>query len=258
MMVAYYQHDISGWMDGTEGLEDGEYRAYHVICELLYLNNGPIILHESGIAGRCNQHPLAFRRNVEKLVQRKKLIRTDDGKISNRRVESELARIMSKRRKTAVDPARTPAQPPGGSLGVQRGSRGGNGSKPLENKEPALFDDTLDKTRQDSLSPNGERRDPDVRTDLFRYGLSVLIKITGKTPSQCRALIGAWLKETRDDAVAVLRIIEDAKRENVADPVPWIKRALVHRYGATGARPSRNGRAALALRMMQQNNEEET
>lgn len=107
-MVASYVHHIAAWMDGTESLPDGEYRVYHVVCELIYLNNGPIILHESGIAGRCNQHLLAFRRHLAKLVEHQKLVVGSDGKLSNRRAESELkARI-----KPQSNPPQTPARPP--------------------------------------------------------------------------------------------------------------------------------------------------
>jgi hypothetical protein len=107
-MVASYVHHIVAWMDGTESLPDGEYRAYHVICELIYLNNGPIVMHESGIAGRCNQHVLAFRRNLAKLVERRKLMLGADGKLSNRRAESELkARV-----KPTSDHPSTPSGPP--------------------------------------------------------------------------------------------------------------------------------------------------
>ena len=65
-MVAYYQHDIAAWMDGTEGLSDGEYRVYHIICQLIYLKDGPIVMHETGIAGRCHQHVLALHQGWER------------------------------------------------------------------------------------------------------------------------------------------------------------------------------------------------
>ena len=67
-MVEFFQRHISAWMDGTEGLTDGEYRVYDVICNLIYLNDGPIIIHESGIAGRCHQHILTFRKNFKTLI----------------------------------------------------------------------------------------------------------------------------------------------------------------------------------------------
>jgi hypothetical protein len=137
-MAASYQHDIAAWMDGTESLSDGEYRAYHVVCELIYLNNGPIVLHESGIAGRCNQHVLAFRRNFAKLIERGKL-RVESGKIMNARAATELTRSQKRTLvEPPADPPQTPATPP-------PSSRGDHASKPLKTKE-------LAKTEVSSLS----------------------------------------------------------------------------------------------------------
>jgi len=48
------KHDIAAWMDGTEQLDAEPYRAYHVICQLIYLNEGPVPLQFRGpYAGRC-------------------------------------------------------------------------------------------------------------------------------------------------------------------------------------------------------------
>lgn len=66
----------------------------------------------------------------------------------------------------------------------------------------------------------------DIRTKLFRDGLTTLRQMTGKAESASRSLIGRWLKAAKDDAKQVLRAIEDARDEQVADPVPWIERAL--------------------------------
>lgn len=152
-MVAYYQHDIASWMDGTEGLTDGQYRAYHVVCELIYLNNGPIVLHESGIAGRCNQHTLAFRCNLKKLIELGKIVECDKGKISNRRVEAELAKIMRRKRGTSAappaDPRPTPAEPPANLGGVSNRSKGGNARKPLKSNNATAVVRRIDKTRID-------------------------------------------------------------------------------------------------------------
>lgn len=182
-MVAYYQRSISAWMDGTESLDDGEYRVYDVICNLIYLNDGPIVMHESGIAGRCNQHPLKFRRNFQKLVERGKLIVLEGGKITNARVESELKKIGSRKRGALPNPSRTPAEPPGGREGVRRGSPGGSSGNPLKDNEAGLFDDDLDKRRKDSplanargAEPSAVMKDPppDPEADYYRRGREVL------------------------------------------------------------------------------------
>jgi|SRR5882724_1864078 len=113
-MVSWYKHDIPAWMDGTEGLDDGPYRAYHIICQLIYLNEGPIALNEIGIAGRCKQHILAFRRNLRTLMELKKLVLID-GRLSNDRAATELQSVANHRV--------TSAKGGRGSAGVAKGSR---------------------------------------------------------------------------------------------------------------------------------------
>lgn len=257
-MVAFYQHDIAAWMDGTESLSDGEYRAYHIVVQMIYQHNGPIVAHESGIAGRCNQHPLAFRKNLQKLLDAGKIVRTADGKLANGRADSELKKIASRRRKYPSDPKPTPAEPGGGAAGVQRGSAGGSAAKPLKNKEATLFGEALDNRIKDkNVEAIASTATPleDVRTKLFRGGFETLVRISGKPPAALRTLVGRWLRDTRDDAVAVLRAIEDAELNRVAEPVAWIERALRARHGP-GAPATKNGRAAIAARFAEQRRNE--
>lgn len=72
-MVGFYKHDIPAWMDGTEALSDGAYRVYHVVVQLIMLNEGPIARNDRGIAGRCNQTVKAFGRYLDELISIGKL-----------------------------------------------------------------------------------------------------------------------------------------------------------------------------------------
>lgn len=75
-------------------------------------------------------------------------------------------------------------------------------------------------------APAVEDKTEDARTALFRSGLGILRYASGRTDQQCRTLIGKWLKKADDDARRVLRVIEDARDNQVADPVSWIEAAL--------------------------------
>lgn len=151
-MVAWFKHDIPAWMDGTEGLDDGPYRAYHVICQLIYLNEGPISLNEVGIAGRCKQHILAFRRNLRTLIDLGKL-HLIDGRLSNDRAATELQSVANHRATSAKGgrgSAGVAKRSRQGVEGVDAGSKLDDGSKPLENKDPTtvtLLDHQHHKTR---------------------------------------------------------------------------------------------------------------
>ena len=113
-MVKFYKHDIADWMDGTEGLSDGAYRAYHVICQLIYLNEGPIKIHERGLAGRCNQRVDHFKRNLNDLLTVGCVV-SNDGLLSVYRCSNELLTILYRRSsvsKSLKNKGATQPQPP--------------------------------------------------------------------------------------------------------------------------------------------------
>lgn len=183
-MVAWYKHDIPAWMDGTEALSDGAYRTYHVICQLIYLNEGPVALNEHGIAGRCRQSLRAFRRNLNELVQSGKLT-LENGRLRNSRADVELEK---------VDENRINASKGGMISGESRNIP----DKPLKTHDPpqatlredrSLIDETrLDETRQ----KNGARE--------TRAGGEASAK-----PKRGTRLDGSWQpsKEDREAAFAL-------------------------------------------------------
>lgn len=142
-MVAYYKHNIAHWMDGTEDLSHTAYRAYHVICQLIYLHEGPITLNEQGIAGRCKQKPSVFRRAIKELVDANK-IRIVDGKIDNARAEDELVKI-NKRGRTGTKSDASGSHPDSTRPDLQ-----GN---QLKLHTPSGDDPPLDKTRKEITPP---------------------------------------------------------------------------------------------------------
>jgi uncharacterized protein YdaU (DUF1376 family) len=136
MMVAWYKHDIPAWMDGTESLDAEPYRAYHVICQLIYMNEGPIALNEHGIAGRCKQSVRTFRAALKVLLDSGKLT-LDDGRLNNSRAEKELENVSDNRVNA-------------GKGGQKSGEVRKSISKPLKSKksdEASLQDDRSLKTR---------------------------------------------------------------------------------------------------------------
>jgi hypothetical protein len=131
-MVAWFKHDIPAWMDGTEALDDGPYRAYHVICQLIYLNEGPIAHNEHGIAGRCKMHILKFRKCLDHLVTIGKLTINPDHTIDQPRANLELQKIGTNR--------------------VNAGLGGSSPRKSLKNNDPVeatLHEDRSLKTREE-------------------------------------------------------------------------------------------------------------
>lgn len=95
-MVGFYKHDIPAWMDGTETLSDSAYRAYHVVVQLIMLNEGPIALNERGLSGRCNMTVKAFGRALAELIAAGK-VTVEGGRIHNARAGRELESVMKNR-----------------------------------------------------------------------------------------------------------------------------------------------------------------
>ncbi|KRQ99253.1 DUF1376 domain-containing protein [Bradyrhizobium valentinum] len=214
-MVTFYKHDIPDWMDGTEALDAETYRTYHVICQLIYLNEGPIANNEHGIAGRCRQHIHTYRRCLRTLTDLGKL-RVEDGRIANDRAITELQ---------AIDDNRTRAAHGGKKSAIVRAQKRNDENNSLKNNDPAqaalskhsnIRDKTrLEETREEKkdAAPNGARSisdelplghddgprsvTTDPETDLFRRGREVLGKSAGGLISQ--------LLKAKDGKVALAR-----------------------------------------------------
>ena len=158
-MVSWFKHDIPAWMDGTEALSDGAYRAYHVICQQIYLHEGSIALNEHGIAGRCRQSVRAFRRNLAELLAAKKLT-LENGRLSNSRADLELEKIGENR---------INASKGGGKSGETRRAN----AKSLQNKAgaEAPLPDTRslkDKTREEETRAKHDARASTLRVDIVK------------------------------------------------------------------------------------------
>lgn len=135
VMVTWYKHDIPKWMDGTEALTDAEYRVYHVICELIYLNEGPILRHDRGIAGRCNQDVRRTKCVINSLLSKGKLTSTS-GQLDNNRCTTELRLLQ-----------------------VNRQSNGHRHRNPLKTNDPEGVTPALEKTREEKTNTTSKEVD---------------------------------------------------------------------------------------------------
>lgn len=84
----------------------------------------------------------------------------------------------------------------------------------------------------------------DHRKRLFDEGLPKFAKMTGKGPDSCRSFIGKCLADAEDSAIVVLGLIEDAERNQVADPSAWISARLKGRQNDKGLNQVRADTAA--------------
>lgn len=137
--------------------------------------------------------------------------------------------------------------------GARGGARSGQKRKKTQSPTPSPASAGQQHLDLDEVpvSPNGDTPprpaapvEMDARTKLFRTGLDILKRISGRNDGGCRTLIGKWLRTAQDDAITVMAAIEDAEHQRVANPVPWIERALSARGG--GQARIHNAWAAMA------------
>ena len=79
------------------------------------------------------------------------------------------------------------------------------------------------------MTVEAEAEAPDARAELWRAGLPILSRLTGKPPNGCRSLIGRWLRDLKDDCAALLLILREAEAARPAEPVAWITAAIAAR-----------------------------
>lgn len=234
-MAIWYKHDIAAWMEGTEGLPDGLYRVYHVVCQLMYLNDGPIHNHEHGIAGRCNQHILKFRKNIAELVQMGKL-RIEGGKLHNVRAEKEISSMLAarkpKRNPMAPPPATsvTPPPIPPQLLPPVPNGVGGEGlaSKSLKNNKTIRTVNSVEESRgekrreeknqETAIAAPEVQKAPDAR--VFSRGREVLGKQAG-------GLIKKLIDAREKNYALCIADLETASTKH--SPAEWIGKIISNR-----------------------------
>jgi hypothetical protein len=67
----------------------------------------------------------------------------------------------------------------------------------------------------------------DVRTELWREGLTILRSLLGQPEHRSRAFLGKLLKASHDDCAQVLGILRDAESTRPLDPAAWLMKAAV-------------------------------
>lgn len=227
-MVAWYKHDIPAWMDGTEALDDGPYRAYHVICQLIYLNEGPIALNETGIAGRCKQHILTFRRNLRTLIELKKLTLID-GRLSNDRAATELQSVAEHRATSAKGGRGSAGVAKGSGRGTKEvgaGSQEGPSGKPLISQDTtssALLEPQHHKTREEKTREESKYC-PDAKAPRTRQVYSEEFETKfwqpyPRTPTMSKSEAWkSWSKLTPEQRAASCQALDPYKRHLQSKP----------------------------------------
>lgn len=157
----------------------------------------------------------------------------------HKRIDAELAKadeIIEKRRSAAK--------------GRHGNSKSSANAEQVQSTSPSICSDTGVPPVTDNLSePSGSdaAAPVDARQLLWSEGLSILIAITGKPTSGARALLGKWLKASRDDCALVTSKIIAARDNRVGEPVAWITAAL----SPPGTSPPKAGVVGMAHHILE-------
>lgn len=246
-MVSWYKRDIPKWMDGTEGLSDGAYRAYDVIVNLIYLNEEPIKLNEHGIAGRCKQSVRAFRSNLKELLDAGKLT-LEDGRLRNSRADFELGNV-AKNRENAARGGEKSGESRRNSKAQDKSLKDkGSGEAPLFQKRTEK--NRLEETREEDSSAIALGRIPN-RVRASKYPPEVeaarkafhdrarVLKLQG---SQVEQLLKAHGFHESSSLETMLRAIQKGRKDLEASASARVPRtylaAIIRRLGDTEAAQS--------------------
>ncbi len=193
-MVSFYKHSIVDWRDGTAALSDRAYRVYHVVVEQIYLNEGPIVLHERTLAGLSNRSVRDLRIALQELIEAGKLSLDGEGRITNRRAELELVRVETNR-DNAGKGGRTPRQQRATTPREVRDVPGKASISNAPDEAPLQEPESLkDKTRLDEVY--GERartREADRGCEVeLRAKIVQAFEQAGHLPPAMH-MVGVWL-----------------------------------------------------------------
>jgi hypothetical protein len=87
---------------------------------------------------------------------------------------------------------------------------------------------------------------------VWQEGVPLLHALTGKTPAQCRSILGKLLRDMEDDCPRLMLLLQRAQESKHLDPLAWITAAAKPRDGPKlnghgQHQPARNGGIQLLM-----------
>lgn len=151
-----------------------------------------------------------------------KLFSVDGSQLRHKRVDQELAKAL----------ANVNAKAEAGKKGAE---------KRWQKDGSAIAEPQLSQWQNDATSPSPKKEEdsdlrsdasaspPDARALLWSSGLELLGRLTGKPPKACRAVLGKWAKDVRDDCAMLNAILGDCAEVRPGDPIAWVTQGIAAR-----------------------------
>ena len=206
----HYQKNIGDYRSATMHLSLVEHGVYNQLLDWYYLDEQPLPLDNRTLFRRLSAKSETEQQAVLDVLS-EMFSSTDKGWI-HRRVEREIAQYKAK-----ADQARSAGKLGGRPLknGTvisrnQDGLKKEPGAKPTANHKPV--------TNSESKDSGAKTPDP-----IFGDGLKFLCS-KGLDDKLARSFLGKLRKDAGD--LAVIRALDDAKTNDISEPVPWLTRAV--------------------------------
>jgi uncharacterized protein YdaU (DUF1376 family) len=195
--MRHFAHHIGDYAAATAHLSMLEDAAYHRLLRLYYQNEGPLTADEDELMRRVRAVSRHEKTAVRSVLQEFFTLSSDGWHQSRADKEINTYKGLANRGRT----------------------NGVNGGRPKANREETAT--TSQEPVTNSVAKATGARAP-ARDVIFAEALPWLERRSGKN---CRALVGKWLSEIKDDA-AILELLQAAEQENPVDPVSWISARL--------------------------------
>jgi uncharacterized protein YdaU (DUF1376 family) len=228
--LRWYKRDPNAALVGMRVLSCEERGAYNTLLDLIYANDGSVIDDDRYLAGECALSMRGWRRVKARLVELRKIY-AEGGRVKNFRADAEVRFGLKK-----VETARV-----AGEISARKKRAASNENKGLPPTAVGTTVPTESTARKKDSEANasGAKAAPGLFADaaapksyatpkdeLWGEGVPILLGLGAASERTVRDMIGKWLKETGNNASAILNAIRRAKDEKPIGAIGWVTRAI--------------------------------
>jgi uncharacterized protein YdaU (DUF1376 family) len=220
---------IGPYLADTMHLRAAEHGAYLLLL-MHYWRNGPLPDDDGKLAGiaRMDRREWAQHGPVVR-----EFFSAQEGRLHQKRADAERAKALqlsSKRREVAearwrAEREQTACKPDAIACAnapaiAEQEDTHARVAIPLPQQEE------VPKASPSGADAPGGDQGTDIRTALWRDGIPIVRRLTGKSDSQVRTILGRLLRDGRDDCARLYGALREAENLRPADPIAWLTKAV--------------------------------
>lgn len=238
---SYVRFWPSDWKAGTGRIPRLHRSVYHDICCEIWDFNAPV---RAGALSLLLGDLPDWQRYVNDLVDAGKLVRLDDGSITNARAAAEAhwAYEQWEKRSFGGKGGRSAKSSSESDARVMQDSSNSHSSLKARDNQNHIYSVDANASTDAISEKTTPKDDPkpaaaiDVAKAVFDAGTALLIAETNRPMAQCRSLIGKWRKQFGDGIVLTCLARAEAKQPKPSNIIEWMNGALEHERGMSRER----------------------